>query len=189
MSWMQFLLPSNRWRKRAIAYLFHCTFASNNHTQRILNLSQRLRVPCWGWSLPQQVGFPLGPTRNTGTCNLGFVWPVTGFVAFGRLGNLNKSQIFSKVQLGIGLISIGTDRDRKSENMIAASDSYTGAVWIMHQMIWRKQAVGLFEQLKVASVNDNQNAMVGWRSHFCTYIMGFCASALSQPGRCCSRQV
>lgn len=53
---------------------------------------------------------------------------MTGFVAFGHLGNLNQSKIFSKVQLDIDLISIGTDRDRKSENMISASDSYTGAV-------------------------------------------------------------
>jgi hypothetical protein len=190
MSSMQCSLRWNCWRKREVANLFHCTFPGNNNTQRIFNLRQWLRVPCWGRSLPQQVGFPFGPTRNIWTCNLRLVWPVTGFVAFDNLWDLNKSKIFRQVQLDIAGSDflIGTDRDRKPENMISASDSYTGGVWIMHQMhqmVWRKKAVRFLEQLKV--VNDKyQVAMVG---HFSTYIMGFRASALSQPGSCCSRQL
>lgn len=46
--------------------------------------------------------------------------------------------------------------------MISASDSYTGAVWIMHQMVWREKAVSFLEQLKVAVNDKYQVIMVGW---------------------------
>lgn len=164
---MQCSLLYNCWRKRAVANLFHCTFPRNHDTQRIFNLSQWLRVPCWGRSLPQQVGFSFGPTRNIWTCNLRLVWPVTGFVAFDSLWDLNIQSGTARQRCFRSLVD--TDRDRKPENMISASDSYTGGVWIMHQMVWRKKAVRPLEQLKV--VNDKYRvAMVG---HFFHIHYGF----------------